>query len=78
MGDLIVMSHPKFLPAREFAAGHSAEILFFTGVRYFRMDDALEPAKVAGKRATIKRGRSFEARTTANRLRKQGLQEALA
>ena len=79
MGDLIVMSHPKPFPAREFAASHSAEILFFTGVRYYRMDDAIEPAKpAAGKRGAIKRRRSLEARTTSNRLRKERLQEALA
>lgn len=84
MGDLIVMSRPKPFPAREFFASHSAEILFFTGVRYYRMDDAVEPAKlvaakvVAGKRGAAKSRRSSEPRTTSNRLREERLQEALA
>ena len=94
MGDLIVMSRPKPFRAREFSASHSAEILFFTGVRYYRMDDAVEPANlvtanlvtanlvtakvVAGKRGVAKRRRPSEPRTTSNRLRDERLQEALA
>ncbi len=84
MGDLIVMSRPKPLSAREFSASHSAEILFFTGVRYYRMDDAAEPAQlvngntVAGKRGVAKRRRSSEPRATSKRLREERLQEALA
>ncbi len=84
MGDLIVMSRPKPFPAREFFASHSAEILFFTGVRYYRMDDAAEPAKLvavksaAGKRSAAKRRRSPEQNSASKRLSDSRLHEALA
>ena len=89
MGDLIVMSRPKPFPAREFFASHSAEILFFTGVRYYRMDDAAEPAKLvagklvavksaAGKRSAAKRRRSPEQNSASKRLSDSRLHEAFA
>ena len=51
MGDLIVMPRPKTL-ARTSAAGESAAILFFTGVRYLRLDDAVavSPSKIGRRR----------------------------
>ena len=76
MGDLIAISRPKPLPVREFLAGHSAEILFFTGVRYYRMAEAVEPLAV--KLGAHKRRRSPEQRVTAKRLREERRLEALA
>ena len=76
MGDLIVMSRAKTPPARDLVAGHSAEILFFTGVRYYRMDEVAEPV-VAVKRVLAKRRRSPELRRPA-RLTRQQKREALA
>ena len=86
MGDLVVMSRAKPLPARALGAGHSAEILFFTGVRYYRMDEAAAPpvlAKLASgeaaaaKLAVPKRRRSPDQRSATKRARQQRL-EALA
>lgn len=77
MGDLIVMSRQKSLLAREFFAGHNAEILFFTGVRYYRMNDAAEPAMLATVKRGPKRRRSTEQRL-ASKLRNERRREALA
>lgn len=65
MGDLIVMSRSKPLPRRELVA--SAEILFFTGVRYYRMPDvvvAMPPASMptGGKIPGKRRGSALERR----------------
>lgn len=79
MGDLVTMLRPKSLPARAFVAGHSAEILFFTGVRYYRMDEAAEPVSlVVAKREVAKRRRSADQRTAIKRLRVERRLEALA
>lgn len=71
MGDLVVMSRPKPLPAREYFAGHSAEIHFFTGVRYYRMDDAMvaPAAATLGAPKLGKRRRSASQLIAAKRLR---------
>lgn len=42
MGDLVTMSRSASSFRRDPPPGGTAEILFFTGVRYYRMDDALE------------------------------------
>lgn len=76
MGDLVVMSRPQPQPARAFAMDHSAEILFFTGVRYYRMAEAIEPAAV--KLGARKRRLSPEQRITSKRLREARRLEALA
>lgn len=68
MGDLIVMSRAKPLPAREMFVGHSAEILFFTGVRYYRMD---ESADVTVPDARVKRRRTPEQRRAAKQTRER-------
>ena len=51
MGVLIAMtssvSPPRFRPKRD---GDSAEILFFTGVRYYRMPDAVTPSEPKRRR----------------------------
>lgn len=80
MGDLIAMTRPQPLPARAYVASHSAEILFFTGVRYYRMDEALEPAKLppAAKLGAAKRRRSPEQRIASKRQREERRREALA
>ncbi len=84
MGDLIVMSRSKAAPSRAFSAGHSAEIAFFTGVRYYRMDEVSEPTKighaklVGAKLAVAKRRRSPEQRVASKRLREERRREALA
>ena len=39
MGDLIVMTRPTGQIRREASRETSAQILFFTGVRYYRMPD---------------------------------------
>lgn len=85
MGDLIVMSRFKSSPARVVDAGSSAEILFFTGVRYYRMEEPAEPAAQAAtvqqatlaKRALAKRRRSLDQRRIPKLKREQRL-EALA
>ena len=77
MGDLIAISRPTPLPNREFLAGHNAEILFFTGVRYYRMAETIEPVAVV-KLGAHKRRRSPEQRTAAKRLREERRLEALA
>ncbi len=71
MGDLVVMSRPKSLPAREYVAGHSAEIHFFTGVRYYRMDDTMVAPGLAtlGAAKLVKRRRSASQLIAAKRLR---------
>lgn len=76
MGDLIAISRLKPLPTREFLAGHSAEILFFTGVRYYRMAETVEPLAI--KLGAQKRRRSPEQRITAKLLRDERRREALA
>lgn len=43
MGDLIVMSRARPVPASPSRGGPGAEILFFTGVRYYRMEEAASP-----------------------------------
>lgn len=84
MGDLIVMSRLKTSPDRAFSAGHSAEIAFFTGVRYYRMEEAAEPARpvkaklVGAKLAIAKRRGSPEQRVALRRLRDERRREALA
>ena len=70
MSVLIAMSRPQTLPAREFPVGHSAEILFFMGVRYSRMEDTVEKIPV--------RRRSAEQRRIARRSRAAPAQEAQA
>ncbi len=50
MGDLILMSRPK-VAARSVVVGETAAILFFTGIRYQRLDDsAAPPAPIVTKR----------------------------
>ncbi len=75
MGDLIVMSRAKLPPARDLDVGHSAEILFFTGVRYYRMDEA-EPvvSKLAVAELVTKRRRSPDQRRVAKLKREQRLE----
>ena len=63
MGDLVVMSRAKPLPTRDIVVGHSAEILFFTGVRYYRMDEPAEA--VQAELPKPKRRRSPDHRRTA-------------
>ena len=78
MGDLIVKTFARSLPARYFDAGHSAEILFFTGVRYYRMDEAFElPVAPGLAKLVTKRRLSPDKRRTAKLKREQRL-EALA
>ena len=80
MGDVIVKSFAKSLPARDFEAGHSAEILFFTGVRYYRMEETVElPAvtKRGNSKPLMKRRLSPDQRRAAKLKREQRL-EALA
>lgn len=57
MGDLLVLPSPR-LRTRAQAGRADAEILFFTGVRYYRMDDLAEPKAAA----VPKRRRSTRAR----------------
>lgn len=76
MGDLVAMSRSKPLPIREeLASGHSAEILFFTGVRYYRFDEReISPviAAPARKRRPTAKQRAAEALLATRR------QEAIA
>ena len=53
MGDLFVLPRSE-APARAVVAGRSAEILFFTGVRYYRMEDAVITTPVKRRRRSKK------------------------
>ena len=78
MGDLIVKSFAKPLSARDFDAGHSAEILFFTGVRYYRMDETVElPVAPSMAKLVTKRRLSPDKRRTA-KLKREQRREAIA
>ncbi len=80
MGDLIVKSFVKSLPAHDLDAGHSADILFFTGVRYFRMEEPVElPAlsRLANPKLLTKRRLSPDQRRAA-KLKREQRREALA
>ena len=66
MGDLIVMTRPTGLSRREMPRNVSADILFFTGVRYQRLPEqvSVEDAIVASppRRRTEKAKKAAEAR----------------
>ncbi len=49
MGHLVELPIKK-APARAVEPGHSAAILFFTGVRYVRMESEASPAPCATRR----------------------------
>jgi len=59
VGDLIVMPSPKTLSRS--VTGENAAILFFTGVRYQRMDEVALPAPVASKRRRSRRPKKLDA-----------------
>ena len=50
VGDLIVMTRPNRPSRGPIAATSSAEILFFTGVRYYRMPDETLPSSPEKRR----------------------------
>ena len=80
MGDLIVRSFAKSLSTRDFDAGHSAEILFFTGVRYYRMDEVAElpaVARLGAPKLPAKRRISPDQRRAA-KLKREQRREAIA
>ena len=54
MGHLVELP-TKRAPARAVEPGHSAAILFFTGVRYYRMDEAAPPSMPCASRRSRKR-----------------------
>lgn len=63
MGDLIVMTRPNRISRGLIAATEGAEILFFTGVRYFRMPEESPASPRDKKRArTLKGKKAIEAR----------------
>ena len=66
MGDLIVMTRPTGVSRREIPCDASADILFFTGVRYHRMPEqiSVEEAAVASpvRRRSEKAKKAAEAR----------------
>ena len=51
MGDLIVMTPKKMSKDLVAPAARGAEILFFTGVRYYRMTEETMPRAAAPKRS---------------------------
>ena len=57
MGDLIVMTRPTRTPPGAIAAHAGAEILFFTGVRYFRMPEETPPPPCEKKRTRPLKGK---------------------
>lgn len=67
MGDLIVMTRPPKESVRSPRPnGASADILFFTGVRYYRYDDAPPvPAGSARRRRTDRRSKAADLQRTA-------------
>lgn len=69
MGDLVVMTRSS-VPSRETAhLGGSADILFFTGVRYYRItDDDLAETSELKRRRSEKAKRASQAR----RLKRRG------
>ncbi len=65
MGVLVSFPRPT-TPARAMVDGHSAAILFFTGVRYVRMDDAaMRACRVAAVPPIKKRRRAAQAKAPA-------------
>jgi hypothetical protein len=50
MGDVILLPQRKKTAAARTGEGAAAQIVFFTGVRYQRMNDAT-PAQVSGPRS---------------------------
>lgn len=75
MGDLIVMSRAKPVPPRERIA--SAEILFFTGVRYYRMPDDAAVKTSLGAAVPAKRRRNPVVRRRMAEYKAAGAAEAL-
>ena len=61
VGDLIVMTRANRPPCGLVAASASAEILFFTGVRYYRVPDEASPIPPAKKRSRVKAKKAAEA-----------------
>lgn len=51
MGDLIIMKRSQDIARVAIASGESAEILFFTGVRYYRMAEDETPASLVRRRS---------------------------
>ena len=78
MGDLIVMSFAKSPPARGLDAGHSAEILFFTGVRYYRMDEAAELPIAPGVAKLVTKRRLHPDKRRIAKLKREQRREATA
>jgi hypothetical protein len=52
MGNVILLQEKwSAKPARQFAPGHSAEIIIFQGVRFERLtDDMIEQSRLRGRR----------------------------
>lgn len=62
MGDLIAMTHSTGTSRRAAPASGSAEILFFTGVRYYRMAEEVLPQPPRPKRRRSDKAKRAAAR----------------
>lgn len=51
MGDLIIMKRSQDIARVAVDSGKSAEILFFTGVRYYRMAENETPSSLVRRRS---------------------------